>query len=171
MITKTVLSIILLAGVCFEASYCFADSGFYGGVSYSELDYSEPGLDLDFSTIGGLVGYKLSNTFAIEVRGAKGQTDDDIYGYGVEVDKTMSVFGRFSLANQSNITPYLLGGFSKGWLSADGGYKVDETDFSYGLGLAFSLTDELAVSAEYVSMLDTDDAEVNAASLLLTYDF
>lgn len=171
MITKTVLSIILLSAACFEASYCFADSGFYGGVSYSELDYSEPGLDLDFATIGGLVGYKLSNTFAIEVRGAKGQTDDDIYGYGVEVDKTMSVFGRFSLPNESNMTPYLIAGFTKAWLEADGGFKADESDYSYGIGVAFALTDELAVSAEYASLLDKDDAEVNAMSLLLTYDF
>jgi len=138
---------------------------------YSQLDYSEPGLDLDFSTVGGLIGFKLSNAFAIELRGAKGQTDDDVYGIGVEVDKTMSVLGRFSLPNETNVTPYVVAGFSKAWLSADGGFKTDVSDYSYGIGLAFSLTNELAVSAEYVSLLDKDDAEINAASLMVTYTF
>ena len=171
MITKSILVIFIAIGACIEGYTCFADSGPYIGVSYSQLDYSEHGLDLDFSTVGGLVGYKLSNAFAIEFRGAKGQTDDDVYGIGVEVDKTMSVFGKFSLPNETNITPYLLGGFSKVWLSADGGYKESESDYSYGIGAAFSLTDQFSVSAEYVVLLDKSDVEINAPSLLLTYEF
>ena len=127
-ITKSMMVIFIAIGACIEGYTCFADSGFYAGASYSQLDYSEPGLDLDFSTVGGLVGYKLSSSFAIELRGAKGQTDDSIYGIGVEVDKTMSVLGRFSLPNETNVTPYVLAGFTKGWLEADGGFKTDESD-------------------------------------------
>ena len=167
----SVFTLIISAVFCFNTSYCFADAGFYGGVSYSQLDYSEPGLDLDFSTIGGLVGYKLSNSFAIEVRGARGQRDDSLYGVGVEVDKTFSVLGRFSLPNETNVTPYVVAGFTKAWLEVDGGYKVNESDYSYGIGAAFSLTDQFAVSAEYVVLLDKDDAEINALSLIATYDF
>ena len=148
MITRTILGLAVLAVTCLGAStQCFADSGLYAGVSYTQLDYSEPGVDLDFTTVGGVLGYNLSSAFAIELRGARGQSDDSAYGVGVEVDKTMSVLGRFSLPNETNITPYVLAGFSKAWLKADGGYKDDGGDYSYGLGLAFSLTDSFAVSA------------------------
>lgn len=168
-ITKIILGVFIL-GAAF-AEVATADGGFYVGASYSQLDYSEPGIDLDFTTIGGLVGYKLSSSFAIEIRGAKGQSDDELYGIGVEVDKTMSVLGRFSLPNETNVTPYVVAGFSKGWLSADGGFKTDESDYSYGIGAAFALTDQFAVSAEYVSLLDKDDVEVAALSLIATFEF
>ena len=167
---KSILGVVL-AVACFAPSYCYADEGFYIGATYSQLDYSEPGLDLDFSTVGGLVGYKLSNAFAIEVRGAKGQRDDSLYGIGVEVDKTFSVFGKFSLANETNVTPYALFGFTKAWVKADGGFKANESDYSYGIGAAFSLTDEFSISAEYVVLLDKSDVEVNAASLMAIYTF
>ncbi len=172
--TNTILAIIgmvvLLAAWGFSEK-AEADAGWYAGVSYSQLDYSEPGLDLDFSTVGGLIGFKLSNSFAIEFRGAKGQTDDSVYGIGVQVDKTTSVLGRFSLPNETNVTPYVVAGFSKGWLSADGGFKTDESDYSYGIGAAFALTDQFSVSAEYVSLLDKSDVEVAALSLIATYEF
>ena len=171
IINLAVIGSLVILGLGTFAPDAKADAGWYGGVSYSQLDYSEPGLDLDFSTIGGLVGYKLSSSFAIEVRGAKGQTDDSIYGIGVQLVKTMSVLGRFSLPNETNVTPYVIAGFSKGWLSADGGFKTDESDYSYGIGAAFSLTDQFAISAEYMSLLDKDDVEVSALSLIATYDF
>ena len=165
-------AIIILSAGLFYTSEAKADAGFYAGVSYSQLDYSESGIDdLDFSTVGGLVGYNLSSSFAIEIRGAKGQSDDSLYGIGVEIDKTMSVLGKFSLPNETNVTPYVIAGYSKGWLKADGGFKGDESDFSYGIGAAFALTDQLSVSAEYASLIDKDDVEVAALSLMAIYTF
>jgi outer membrane immunogenic protein len=169
---KAAIMIILVGvlGVTLSA-VATADSGWYLGGGYTKLDFSAGSEDLDFSTIGAQVGYNLSSSFAVELRGAKGQADDDISGYDFEVDKTVSLLAKFSLANDTNITPYLIGGYTKAWLEGEGGYKEDDGDWSYGAGAAFALTKQLAVSAEYAVLYDKDDSEIIGLSLMANYTF
>lgn len=166
---KAIFIVAMLAGVV--ASPAGADAGGYVGVIYSKIDHSEPGINLNFSTIGGIVGYKLSNSVSVEVRGARAKTHDKLYGVNVELEKTVSILGRLSLPNLTDITPYFLAGYTKGWLKADNGFRVDETDFSYGVGASFSVTNNLGVSVEYLSLFDKDDTEIESFSLLAVWEF
>ena len=81
---KSVIMIILVGvlGVTLSA-VATADSGWYLGGSYTQLDFSAGSEDLDFSTIGAQIGYNLSSSFAIELRGAKGQADDKKAALGI----------------------------------------------------------------------------------------
>ena len=62
-------------------------------------------------------------------------------------------------------------GYTKGKLSADGYGSDTESDFSYGAGIDFSLTDSLVVRAEYMVLIDKDEYEFDALSASLVYNF
>ena len=143
----------------------------YGGIQYSKVDYSESGLGLDFSTVGAIAGYELTNAFAIEARYSKGQSDDSAFGVGFEVDNTYGVYGVVSLPNETNIEPYVVIGYTKGKLSASGYGSESESDFSYGAGISFKLAESLSIRTEYMVLLDKEDYEFNSVSASLIYKF
>jgi len=148
-----------------------ADQGVYAGASYSKVSYEASGGELDFSAIGGILGYNLSSTFGLEARYSEGRTDDDANGHDVEIDKVASIFGRLSLANDTNVTPYALIGYTKGWLDIAGYGGDSDSDFSYGAGLGFELAKGLSIAAEYVVLIDKDDYDFNQVGVNLVYTF
>ena len=167
-ITSTIIMAVILSAFTLTAQ---ADAGFYAGVNYSKINYEESYGDLDFATLGGILGYNLSSTFGVEVRYARGQSGDDIEGYSVKIDNTVSVLGRLSLQNDTNLTPYVVAGYTRGELDIEG-YGSDSTsDFSYGAGVGFELTKGLSAGVEYMVLIDKDSYEFNALSASLIYAF
>lgn len=61
---------------------------------------------------------------------------------------------------------YGLAGITKVDLDAD-----SDSDFSYGAGLEYDLTPQLALGADYMRYLDESDYDFNAASVGLRYRF
>ena len=112
----------------------------------------------------------MSSTFGLEVRGSSGLADDDIQGYEFSIDKMISVFGRLSLQNDTNITPYILGGYTKVWVDTDLGSGTD-SDLSYGVGAALGLTDDLSVAVEYVVYIDKNSYDFSGPGITLAYKF
>ena len=92
----------------------------YGGVQYSQVDYSESVADLDFTTVSVIAGYELSNSVALEARYGQGQGDDEAYDVDVEVDSVYGLYGVLSLPNETNVEPYFIIGYTKGKLTASG---------------------------------------------------
>jgi len=82
-----------------------------------------------------------------------------------------SIFGRLSLANDTNITPYVLAGYSKAWIDIEGYGGDSDSDFSYGAGVGFELTEGLSVAAEYVVLADKTDYDLNEFNVNLVYTF
>lgn len=147
-----------------------SDSGAYAGVSYTQIEYSESAGELDFTTVGGILGYNLSSSFGIEARYSNGQSGDSFHGYDFEIDKMASIFGRFSLQNDTNLTPYLLIGWTKGWIDGDFGGDSD-SDISYGGGVGFELAKGLSIAAEYVVLIEESDYDFNQLGVNLVYVF
>ncbi len=148
-----------------------ADSGFYAGVNYTKINYEESYGDLDFATVGGILGYNLSSTFGIEARYSQGQSDDSIEGYTVKIDNMLSILGRLSLQNDTNLTPYVVAGYTRGELDIESYGSDDASDFSYGAGVAIELTKGLNAGVEYMVLIDKDSYEFNGLSANLVYTF
>jgi outer membrane immunogenic protein len=147
-----------------------AVAGSYVGFSHGDVGYDESDASLDFSTNTIILGTELSNTFAIEGRYGKGSDDDQIYILDVEIDSVYGLYGKFTLANETSVTPYAIVGYTKGKVKTDYG-SDSESDFSYGLGLEFALSESIAVGAEYLVLLDKDDYEFSSANVNLIYSF
>lgn len=163
----TILGILSLAYI----SPASADSGPYIGATYTQLNYEESGLDLDFSTVGGLVGYNLSSTFGVELRHSRGQSNDDISGYDVDIDSMTSILGRLSLQNDTNLTPYVVVGYSQVEFDIQGFGSDDDEGLTYGAGVGFELTKGLNIGVEYTVVLDKSDYDLTAGSATLVYTF
>jgi len=151
--------------------FTHADQGVYAGISYTKISYEESGGELDFSTAGGILGYNLSSTFGLEARYSEGQTDDDVHGSDVAIDKMASIFGRLSLANDTNITPYILAGYTKTWVDIEGYGNDSDSDFSYGAGVGFELAKGLSIAAEYIVLIDKNEYDFNQLGVNLVYTF
>jgi len=147
-----------------------ADAGFYAGASYSQIEYSESAGELDFTTAGAIVGYNLTSSFGLEARYSEGQSGDDFQYHSFEIDKVMSVFGRLSLQNDTNITPYILVGYTRGEIDGDYGSDSD-TDISYGAGVGFELAKGLSIAAEYVVLIEESEYDFTALNATLVYTF
>ena len=144
----------------------------YGGASHSNLDFKVDGVSsLDFTTVGIIVGYELTNQVAIEARYAEGKKSDDIGGTDVEADKVASVFAKVAIPNETTLTPYLLVGYTKATLDIEGFGGESETDSSYGVGVQFELTEALHLDAEYVVLMSDSDYDLNSVGVNLVYHF
>jgi len=165
------LSILSVAILSLSASYAFSDAGPYVGVSYSEIDYKETGVSLDFTTVGGVAGYSFSNSFAIETRYAKGREADHFHGYEVTIDRTFSALGKFSLPNATTIKPYVVAGWTKGTMTVEGYGSDSITSPSWGIGIGLDLASNLSINAELLSAINKDDVQANQFSLIALYKF
>ena len=176
---KTVRGLLIACALAaFSTAVIAEESSIYIGGSYSKMEYSEDvpytgvaDVDLDFATVGGLAGINFTDYFAIEVRGAVSQKDDRYYGETVKVDKTLSVFTKYTLASEASVNPYVILGYSKIWLEVGDYWEDDDTDFSYGAGLEFDVSDNFSVRVEYAVLYDKDDAELGAATAMAVYTF
>ena len=143
----------------------------YGGGSYSKLDYQESAGELNFTTIGAIVGTKLSNHVAIEGRYSSGHEGDDVASYDVDIKSTYGVYGRFSMDNTTNVTPYVIAGYTKAEIHVQGAGNDSADGLSVGAGVSFNLSDKLSVGVEYMSLLDKNDYDVDQVSGTLLYSF
>ena len=147
-----------------------ADSGYYGGVTYSVLEYSYSGENSDFETIGAIIGYNLSGRVGVELRYAEGSKGDTIIGVPIEIESTTSAFARLSLPNKTNLTPYLLAGFTYSDVSAGREADRGKIDVGYGAGVEFAISSSLSIAAEYITLVDPN-YDLDGFTLAAMYDF
>lgn len=86
-------------------------------------------------------------------------------GYA-ELDYMAGVYGKGILPITNQFRFYGLAGVTKVDFDAD-----SDSDFSYGAGLEFDVTPQLAVGADYMRYLDESDYNFDAASVGLRYRF
>ena len=139
--------------------------------NYAQVEYEESGGSLDFTAATGGLGYNLSSTFGVELRYGQGMSDDSVQGTSFDIDKIVSVLGRLSLQNDTNITPYILAGYTRGWIDIEGGGTAKAEDFSFGAGVGFDITPKLSISAEYFSYIDKNDYDITGPSIGAMYVF
>lgn len=161
------------------ASHSMAEGG-YIGAQYAQVKYDQTntGINNGDATPTALVitgGYNFSDHIALEGRLGFGLGDDAFSStVDVDIDSLVSVLGKFSLGG--SISPYLLAGFSDVELEATGNQSTEGDGFSFGAGVDFDVSENSAVSLEYIQYVDADirnggEAKVTALSLGYNYSF
>lgn len=168
-----------------------------GGVGYSTLDV-DGGPEFDTYGLAGKFGVRFTPYFGLETRLAIGVTEDSwtIPSNTVASDdyKDVDMTHEYSIgqyvvlgyANSSNFYPYVSLGYaaSGGKLELNPQTKenrneearkvsesLDDSDFSYAFGFNLVVQKDIAVTAEYISYLDTHDADFSSFYVGLTHQF
>ena len=147
------------------------DAGFYLGLAYSSLNITsdsnevtkpwDQGYDKTWSDIMLKAGYKFNQYVAVEGRywiglddttdipyiyQSKGSVDSSVDSWGIYVKPMYPVTEDFDV--------YALLGYASTDMSADY-LNVDTMDgFSWGIGVAYSFTENISVFVDYVSLYD-----------------
>lgn len=183
---KTTKTLIPLAALGTLAFLPFAASaggapdqpGIYlgGGVGYDRIegeDFTGNGDDLDDSRVAykGLAGFRLNQIFAIEGQYINFGTAEDgdnrvkADGWTAGAVATLPMF--------EYVHPYAKAGML--FWDADGRFggvsaSDDGSDFTYGVGARFSMTDNLGLRLEY-ERFEMSDIDVDMASANIQFDF
>jgi len=160
--------------------------GFYLGLAYGLSSVTEDiegqtGLDEDYSAVMIQAGYKFNPYVAIEGRYWFGLAEEIAPNTDLTVD-TWAIYVKPSYPITESFDVYgLLGyGNSEGTIAQTGFADDTETfvGFAWGAGVAYSLTESVALFVDYTSLLDstdvantTVDTTVSAVNFGVTYTF
>ena len=177
-IAKTLPLSLILAGMATPALAAEPGDTYLGG-GFGMVTYEEQGLpEAEPSALVGRLGYHITSNIAIEGRLGFGISDDDINFAGVpvavEVDQLVGAYAVGYLPLAEAFSLYGLAGFSYGEGSASAaGYSLDDddTDFSYGVGATFDVTQNVAGYIEWAQYFDESSYEVTGITLGASYHF
>ena len=97
--------------------------------------------------------------------------DEDTEGFAeVEIDDFLGLYIKPMLPISDAVTLYGLLGVAETTVDTNFGDE-DDDDISYGLGVSAKLQHNLDLFAEYVSLYDDDDVEINGFNLGATLRF
>ncbi len=154
------------------------DTPFYGEIGYSALTYKDPDLKARPKAVRLLGGYELNPNLGVEAhlllnakeghtnyQGIPGQIKlDSAWGLFLKpkmaVMPDVEIFGRVGYARVRNT--YTEAGFSD---------KQSANSFAYGLGAAYSITDKVTLSLDYMSYYDRKDVRIKGPTLGLGIKF
>lgn len=177
---KIILISALASTFALANSTAFADgagSAYVGGLaSHYVFDVDGASEDLNPTGLTLRGGYFLTDNFAVEGRLGTGLNDDNVSGTNVdlELDQLMGVYAAGYLPVNNVFSFYGLLGFSYAEATLSNRFASasdDDDGFSYGAGVQFKFTPQIAGQLEYVSYLSKSDYDLNAASLGLSYHF
>lgn len=157
-------------------------SPMYLGINAATFDATTAGTQTDYD--GGMLnlGFDLNNYFAFEVAGGTTKsTDDPVTSTSSSINYTASAFIRFNV-RFNRVTVYALGGYSQVESnSKTGAISSTTTDKggSYGYGIDFYGTPDLALSVRRVEFVETETGtgsnkvkhNIGATMLGITYYF
>jgi len=170
MFKKTsILSSIVAASIA-SASISASAAELYAGGNFAVLDAEELTLNAIYGRFGALFNENLS----AEARIGFGVGDDTWGGEKYEIDNFYGAYVRGGIPVGEVFYPYAIVGYTKGKISSSGPFGSDsasESDFSFGVGADFKVTDALKINAEYLSYLDKDEAELTGFSVGVSFSF
>ena len=174
------------------------DSGFYLGLAYGWMgattdasfttqdgnDVNVNMLDESFGSVMLQAGYKINEYIAIEGRywiGLSTNLDYDgvYYNFGTDGSSTIDTWGiyvkpMYPVTDALDI--YALLGYASsdvstnyGNVDVDWGYDTD--GFSWGLGVAYSFTDNVSIFVDYVNLYDDTNTVTNFDNSGIDVDF
>ncbi len=176
------LSALVGALVLFGSQITLAEeAGGYLGAQYAQTTYEQSGSgfdgEADPKAIVFVGGYKFNENVALEGRVGFGSGDDQYTtGTNIELDKLISVLGKFSLGG--SVSPYLLVGFSDVEFDSNNTGTAEGNGVSFGAGIDINVSENTTIGLEYISYVDDDDdangggsAEATAVSLGVNFHF
>ena len=176
---------ILLAGIISSTLSVVAiaednsDPQKYFGVGLGFYTYDEIGFgEADLTSSVFRAGAKFNEYIAAEGRLGFGITGDSVLYLGQEVDVDLNyLFGAYLRAGipaSDKVFPYIVAGFTRGEVAASAlgvSVEVAESDMSYGFGIDIDASDKVTLNAEYINLLDKNEAEVGGVSLGVAVNF
>lgn len=169
----TVLSSILAASMA-SAAMSASAAELYAGGNFAVLDADEATLNAVYGRFGAFFNENIS----AEARLGFGVGDDTVNYGGVdikaELDNVYGAYLRGGIPAGEVFYPYAIIGYTKGKFTGSAyGVSVSnsESDFSFGVGADFKVTDTLKINAEYLSYLDKDEAELTGFAVGVAFSF
>ncbi|MGM0767642.1 MAG: porin family protein [Pseudomonadota bacterium] len=175
-----VLGIATLAGGMASAPAIADDmyksgvGGLYAGLNYTFFNLEDGSADADVGALSGKVGALATPYFGVEARAGFGVDDDRVGGIDFSVDNFFGGYATLNLANETPATPYVIVGFTRLELEAEGPFATrsdDESDFSYGVGVNIEMTPQVSGNLEYMRYYDKDDVTIDGLGLGATFHF
>ncbi|WP_431024013.1 porin family protein [Halomonas sp. H5] len=165
----------LLAAGAFATTAQANQHGFYpqgyvgGDVMFWDLDPkgASSANDVGLRLRGGV---QLNDYFAVEGHLGTGGSDT-VQGVEAELDYLVGGFAKGILPISQEFRLYGLLGYSEVDFDFSPGGSARDDGFSYGAGAEFEVAPNLSVGADYIRYLDKSDANVDAASVGVRYQF
>lgn len=154
--------------------YKSGGAGLYGVLNYTFFNLDEGSADADFGALSGKIGGLVSPYFGLEARAGFGVDDDTVGGIDFSVDNFFGGYATLNLANESPATPYVILGFTRIELEAEGPFGSvtdDDSDLSYGLGVNIEMAPQLSGNLEYMRYYDKDGTTIDGLGLGATFHF
>lgn len=150
-----------------------ANEGNYFGVGVTQFNIDDSSFEADVLTLDGRIGTYFNENFSGEIRAGFGVQDDTInFDLNSSVDYEMkNYYGAYLRAGVPAgevFYPYAIVGYTRGKVEASfmgASASESESDFSYGLGADFALSNDFDITLEYMNYLDKDGVEVDGISL------
>lgn len=167
---KTMIAGAVIASLTIATAVSAKEGSYFGfGATQHNLDGGF--FDADVMTLDGKIGTYFNENFSGEFRLGLGMTDDDFFGSDIEVENYYGAYLRAGIPVTDAFYPYAIAGYSNVKVGVSGGGSDSESDFSYGLGADFALTNDMDLSIEYMRYLDKDGGEIDGIGLGLKFKF
>ena len=130
----------------------------YFGFQYGKNDLNIAGLEV--GTMNFVLGKEFNENVSGEFRIGVGIKDDEIFGVNVSAEPSFGAYFRIQPA-AAKLNPYLLLGFSKASIDVNSpslSGSDSDTDFSYGAGLSLNLSEQAALTLEYLEVVEDIDS-------------
>ncbi|MFL0805172.1 MAG: porin family protein [Agarilytica sp.] len=138
-----------------------------GGVSAIDVGANGSDLDLSYSSLEIIGGYKYSGFLSLDARLTLGNDSGD--DSGDTKLYTGSVYWRPETANEIAKTYGLLGFTAASIRDSDDSYS--RSGFSYGAGIGFTITEAWNINFEVRKVLDHSDLDLETFSAHIDYRF
>ncbi len=169
----------ILAGAVLASAVSLAQADFYAGGNILYINYDESGVsDINPIALYGNVGKWLNDWLAVEARAGFGVRDDSARVFDVKADLELThlvgAYVKAGIPNETMIFPYAVAGYShlKAKVSVGSFSESDSgSDFSYGLGVDFRVTESAAVNLEYMRYYSKSGVDVDGITLGVNFRF
>lgn len=174
------LAVVLASGLIATSAanaqdmYKSGVGGVYTGLNYTFMSLDAGGEDADVGTLSAKAGVMATPFLGFEARGGFGVDDDRVRGIDFSVDNFFGGYATFNIANESPVTPYVVLGFTRVEVEAEGPFNTvtdDDSDVSYGVGLNMEFARNVSGNLEYMRYYDDDDVTVDGLGVGVQFNF
>lgn len=167
---KSVLAVSVLSALLSTASLA---NETYIGAGLSTMDFND---DLaQFQGLNFKMGQKFGDYVAVEAKVGLGMRDESIVpGNFTRIDNYVGLFVKAGAPVTENVAPYVIAGHTTVRVAgkiATVDFALDESDYSYGVGVDFTVSESTAVNLEVIRHTDIDWLQLDVLSLGVTSYF
>lgn len=173
---KKSLALVILSSTL-ASQTLFADSthGYrYIGANVGFMEIENKGSkDASINHLEGRFGGYVNDYVAVETRLGVGLTDDTVDDIDLSLRYSLGAYTRIGFPITPQIFPYAILGFSRADFETKAAGETEnhaETDTSYGIGIDVEVVN-LALTAEYLNMVDKNDTTFSGFSIGFTTKF